>query len=49
MEARCLHATRRVFTLLTCGRFLTSASKFTIKHNGVIFDVSPENDRALPL
>ncbi len=35
-----------VFTLVTCGHFLTSASKFNIEPNGGIFDVRPENDHA---
>ncbi len=38
--------TERVFTLVTRGRFLTSASKFNVEPNGKIFDVSPENDHA---
>ncbi len=37
-----------VFTLVTRGSFLTSASNFNIEPNGEIFDVSPENDRASP-
>ncbi len=37
-----------VFTLVTRGRFLTSASKFSIEANGEIFDVSPENDHTSP-
>ncbi len=37
-----------VFTLVTRGQFLTSASKINIEPNGDIFDVSPENDRASP-
>ncbi len=37
-----------VFTLVTRGRSLTSASKFSIEPNGGIFDVSLENDHASP-
>ncbi len=44
-----INATRKaVFTLVTLGRFMTSASKFYIEPCGGIFDVSPENDCASP-
>ena len=57
-RARCSRGTHRyalrpslgkvVFTLVTRGHFLTSASKFNIEPNGRIFDVSPENDCTSP-
>ncbi len=37
-----------VFTYVTRGRCLTSASKFDIKPSGGVFDVSPENDCSSP-
>ncbi len=37
-----------VFTLVTRGHFLTSASKFSVEPNGGIFDVSLKFDRASP-
>ncbi len=40
--------TLAVFTLVTRGRFLTSASKFKIAPNDGIFDISPENDLVSP-
>ncbi len=43
-----LDASYMVFTLVTRGHFLTSASKFNIAPNGGNFDISPQNDRASP-
>ncbi len=43
-----MHPWFLVFTLVTRGRFLTSASKFNIEPNGGIFDVSAKNERASP-
>ncbi len=42
MEAR--RASEAVFTFVAPGSFLTSASKFNIEPNGVIFDVSVKHD-----